>query len=249
MKNLFKTSVLVCVMWGFAACNNNDNPVYSIYDEPAVVESMGELPVIRTAFGKYSVAALANTSVEEGRLLWVAFTVDKGNQPNKEVPTVQNFKYLEIDSTKVIMPADAAEFEACLSDSYSDSIKVAMLYNTYIDEMLFFKFSQKAADNQKFDYELVCNPELENDEKVPTLYIRTKTDNAEMSANKHSSSGQHTVFGIQMSEYIAYYKAKFSGTENPNRIKFNLKYKTGTDKDGKNVYQNFKSNPITWDMK
>ncbi|MDR0834511.1 MAG: hypothetical protein LBN93_10090 [Candidatus Symbiothrix sp.] len=245
MKNLVKASVLLCAILGFAACNNdNGEPVYSIYDEPAVVESVGELPVIRTPYGKYSVPSLASVSLEQGSLLWVAFTVDMNDQPNQEVPNAQNFKYIEIDSTQATMPADVTEFEACLSDSYSDSIEVAMLYNTYIDEMLFFKFTQKAADDQKFTYELICNPAVENGEDVPTLYIRAKKVDAENAPTAKASTEKNTVFGIKMSNYISYYKEKFSGT-----VKFNLKYKTGTDKDGKDIYKAFKSNPIVWDVK
>jgi hypothetical protein len=247
MKKLFQFSVFSVLALGFAACNDDSGePVYSIYDEPAVVESVGETPTIRTAYGKYSVASLANSSsVEEGSLLWVAFMVDMNNQPNKELLAAQNFKYFEIDSTKVTLPADAAEFETYLADSYSDSIELAMMYNTYIDSMLFFKFSQEAAENQKFDYELVCNPEMEDGAlNIPTLYIRSKkADGASTRTWEPAHSGANTIFGFEMSEYITYYKAKFAGP-----VKFNLKYKIGTDKDGKDVYRGFKSNPLTWNV-
>ncbi|GHT51534.1 hypothetical protein AGMMS49982_09210 [Bacteroidia bacterium] len=246
MKKLFKFSVLSVLMLGFAACSSDDGgkPVYSIYDEPAVVESVGELPTIRTAYGKYSVASLANsTSVAEGSLLWVAFMFER-NPSDKELPAAQGFKYFEIDSTKVAVPANAAEFEAYLSDSYSDSIELAMLYNTYIDSMLFFKFTQKAAENQRFDYELVCNPDLERDaQNIPTLYIRTKKVDGPTTRTSQSQ-GANTIFGIEMAEYIAYYKVRFAG-----EVKFHLKYKIGTDKDGKDVYRAFKSNPITWTVR
>lgn len=230
---------------GFAGCNNDDDGkrVYSIYDEPAVVEAVGEQPTIRTAYGKYSVASLANsTSVAEGSLLWVAFMFER-NPSDKELPAAQGFRYFEIDSTKVAVPADAAEFEAYLSDSFSDSIEVAMLYNTYIDSMLFFRFTQKAADTQKFTYELVCNPTLEDGKTAPTLYIRSKKV-GEILPVHQSSARKSTVFGIQMTEYIAGYKEKFASP-----VKFNLKYKIGTDKDGEDVYREFRSNPITWTVR
>ena len=246
MKKLFKFSVLSVLALGFAACNlddDNGRRVYSIYDEPAVVESVGELPTIRTAYGKFSVPSLANsTSVAEGSLLWVAFVFDMNTQSDDKLYAAQNFKYFAIDSAKVALPADAAEFETYLSDSYSDSIELAMLYNTYIDSMLFFKFTQKAAENQRFDYELVCNPDMERDaQNIPTLYIRTKKVDGSTTRASGSSQEAHTIFGIEMTDYIAQYKVKFAG-----EVKFNLKYKIGTDKDGKDVYRPFKSNPITW---
>jgi hypothetical protein len=247
MKKASKISVLLFVLIAvFSACiNDHDEPVFSIYDEPAVVESVGAQPVIRTAYGKYSVPALANASVGAGDLLWVAFIVDMNNQPSRDLLTAQSFRYEAIDSTNVTIPADSTEFVSFLSDSYSDSIAEAVMYNTYIDSMLFFGFRQAAPENGTFDYEMVCNPDLEDGKNIPTLYIRTKKINAvRLAAPSHVR--RNTVFGFRMSEYVQYYRKHVSGS---GPVRFNLKYKIGTGRDGKDVYREFRSNPLSWNIK
>jgi hypothetical protein len=231
----------------FVACkNDHDEPVYTIYDEPAVVEQAGEQPVIRTAYGNYAVPALAGLTVNPGDLLWVAFTVDMNNQPSRELLTAQNFRYKAIDSTTVTIPANTAGFEAALADAYSDSIDAAIMYNTCIDRMLFFAFTQTATGDRTFEYELVCNPDLETGSgNIPTLYIRSRALTA-VAPQQESSSARKTVFGFRMNEYISYYREKISAS---GPVKFNLKYKIGTDRDGKDVYREFKSNPLSWNIK
>jgi hypothetical protein len=46
-----------------------------------------------------------------------------------------------------------------------------------------------------------------------------------------------------MTEFVNYYKQHIS---NDDIVGFNLKYKTGVDEDGKDVYREFRSNPIKW---
>ena len=231
----------------FVSCSDSDNePIYYFYDEPAVVESSNNQTLIRTAHGKFFVTDGESGKLNKGDLLMTSFTVDMGNQSSKDTLNAVSFRYDKTDSTKLTLPAGKEEFESYLTDSFSDSIDLAVLYKSYIDSLLFFNFTQKEASNQAREYELVLNPEIENSNKFPTLYIRAKTTEFDEEDDRSNKGKDKTIFAFDMTEFIDYYRKDISKTES---VTFNLKYKIGEDKDGKDVYREFKSNPIRWDIK
>jgi hypothetical protein len=245
MKNLIKFSVLFLFGLGLAGCLNDDHnkTIYYFYDEPAVIESLGDNSVIRTPHGKFLVPSLGDKSLATGTLLWSAFTV----YPDEAVPghvykKANDFKYKTVDSAKVILPADNAEFNSYLSDNYTAFIYDAVLYRNYIDSLLFFGFYRsEPSDKFAFKYEIIRNPKIESANGYPTFYIRSKKIDL---AEKHFMGGE-TVFAFDMTEFINDYK-----TNNPKKgpVKFNLKYKVGLDEEGKDVYREFRSNPIAWNV-
>ncbi|MDR0546826.1 MAG: hypothetical protein LBG77_04480 [Dysgonamonadaceae bacterium] len=248
MKKLFYFLTLPLLALVFTNCskeNDNSNIVY-FYDEPAVVESTGENAVIRSSHDRFIVPALNNTPLEASDLLFTAFVVDT-DKKNGDYYQANNFKYLRVDSSKVIIPAGKTEFESYLADDYKAFIDEAVLYPDYLDKLLFFGFRRaSSSSNFSFDFEIICNPETESENSYPTLYIRSKkTENATTTA----STGRETVFAFDMTDFIDYYKTRVTGKPETNLIGFNLKYKTGTDEDGKDVYRAFRSNPIRWEIK
>ena len=249
MKKLLTIPFLFVLSLGFVSCLNNDDddPIYYFYDEPALVESLsGNQTVIKTAYGKFFVSEAESSRLEKGDLLWTSFTVDMKNQPSKDTLTAIHFRYDNIDSTEVTIPANKEEFESHLTDIYSDPFDLAVLYKTYIDSLLFFNFTQKEVVNQTREYELVLNPEIENSNNFPTLYIRTKTTEISSTGNLSNKGKEETVFAFDMTKFIDYYRENISKT---TPITFNLKYKIGEDKEGKDIYREFKSNPIPWNLK
>ena len=249
MKKLLVIPFLFILSLGFVSCLDNDDndPIYYFYDEPAIVESLSDdQTVIRTAYGKFFVSEGDSKKLSKDDLIWTSFTVNMSNQPSKDTLTTINFRYENIDSTKVTLPSDKKEFESYLTDSFSDSFELAVLYKTYVDSLLFFNFTQKEAVNQAREYELVLNPEIENRNNFPTLYIRAKTTELSQSENRSNKGKDNTVFAFDMTEFIDYYRKNISKTE---PVTFNLKYKTGEDKDGNDIYREFKSNPIPWNLK
>ena len=248
MKKLLVIPFLFVLSLGFVSClDDDDNPIYYFYDEPAVVESLeNNQVIIKTAYGNFFVSGTENSKLNKGDLLWTSFTVDMNNQPTKDTLTAIHFKYYNIDSTKVTLPTNKKEFESYLTDSFSDSFELAVLYRTYVDSLLFFNFTQKEAPNQTREYELVLNPEIENRNNFPTLYIRAETTELSQSENRSNKGKDNTIFAFDMTEFIDYYRKNISKTE---PVTFNLKYKTGEDKDGNDIYREFKSNPIPWNLK
>ena len=244
--------VLFLLLFQLTSCLNEDDnrkPVYFFYDEPVVVNQMGDNPVVCNESYSFYVPGLAkDTTLKAGYLLWSSFIVDLDN--DKELPaifskfyyTAKNFHYQTVGNSKVIIPADTAEFQSYLSDDYSASIESSFLYRYAIDSLWFFGFRQKDYSSN-FIYELILNPTIEkNGNNYPTLYIRAKQTNVSTSAR---STDGNLVFAFDAADFVKYWKNLNIST---NRVRFNLKYKTGVDANGKDIYRSFMSNPIAWDF-
>jgi hypothetical protein len=226
---------------------SKNNMVYFL-DEPAQVESL-DTELIRSAHGIFKVFSLKNTPLETGNLLWTSFTVDMNEASHSDYYTAIDFHYQVVDSAKVIIPFEPAEFRQYLSDSYTEPIHEAVLYKDYLDKLLFFGFRKgPLADNSMSDYEIILNPEKENGH--PTFYIRSKKTGTTPSYTHtvHESHGKRdeTVFAFDMTEFIAYYEKHISNT---GSVWFNLKYKVGEDNNGNDIYREFRDNPIRWNVK
>jgi hypothetical protein len=239
---LLSIFAFICVL---VSCNDDDNNKYVyFYDEPGIVESMDNDTVIKTAHGKFLVNSLDN-SLEVGDLLWTVFEIDLNSKKqlvdDKSLYTAIAFKCSFVDSSRVIIPADTAAFEEKMSDDYTENIDLAVLYKDYVENLLFFGFQQESSGDTGYVYELFLNPEKEKGTKYPTLYIRAKKHSV-VPASK--SNKRETIFAFDMADFVEYYRDNIS-KDGP--VKFNLKYKTGT-KDGIDVYREFKSNPLHWNI-
>jgi len=255
MKKFFKIfGVLFILLFQFTSCFNYDNnkvSVYYFYDEPAVVDLTGDYPLIRNQFDVFYAPGVANDSIlKAGDLLWTSFIVDLDN--DMKLPSVfsrkyyiaENFKYKIVNSAKVIIPESVEEFESLLSDEYTDSVHFSVLYRYAIDSLWFFGFKHKDSSNQlHYTYELILNPEIEKDGyNSPTLYIRSKQVN-EPDVNQAKDEFGRIVFAFDVADFVNYYRKEISPS---GLVKFNLKYKRGVNADGKDIYREFASNPITW---
>ena len=250
MKSLLKIfGVLFMLLFQLTGCldKNDQQPVYYFYDEPVAVHQKDEYPVVRNEDYLFYVPELVeNTTLKDRDLLWTSFTVDLEDQaPNiyygAHAYTARRFRYQTVDSSKVIIPADVAEFESYMQDDYSAPIELAVLYRYKIDNLWFFGFKQRDQSNQlSHTYELILNPEIEDDgNNYPTLYIRSKQINAE-EAQGGAKSRDGNIFAFDVSDFARY--------SSNGQVRFNLKYKTGVDSDGKDIYKAFMSNPIQWNF-
>jgi hypothetical protein len=246
MKSFIKFFILFFVVFDFTGCMNDDNkdPYYYFYDEPAIVESLGDSVIVRTAYGKFCVPSLKNEVLKTNDILWSSFIVEKNDENKVQMPGNQSyykaagFRYDKVDSAKVKIPANANEFQSYLADNYKEKIDRAVLYKTYVDSLLFFGF-EHSSSSANFDYELFLNPQIESSNGHPTLYIRARL------AQQPKVHHDKTIFAFDMTDFLDYYKKTFPGK---NIVQFNLKYYIET-KDGKDVYREFLSNPLSWQLK
>jgi hypothetical protein len=228
-----------------------DNRVY-FFDEPAVIESMNEgWCIIRSAHDRFEVPGLNNPSLKENDLLWTSFIVNPDKKNTSSVSTcfiASDFNYEKVDSAQVIIPTNTTAFESYLSDDYTAFIHEAVLYKDYLDKLLFFGFRREAfSDNLIFEYEIILNPEIEDSNSYPTLYIRSKKiETNQMNTSAEHKNSRETVFAFDMTAFIDYYKKHISTNDT---IGFNLKYKTGVDEEGNDIYREFQSKPIKWKIK
>ena len=252
MKRFLKIyGILFILLFQFSSCLNDKDdrkPVYYFYDEPATVYQLGEYPFIRNQSYMFYIPGLVdNTTLKENDLLWTSFIVDMDDQEeldflNCKAYTARHFKYKTVDSAKVIIPADIDEFQSYLSDDYAAPMSSSVLYKYAIDSLLFLGFVHQ--NNQSsYIYELILNPEIENN-SYPTLYIRSKQTNAS-AEDQALDQYKRRVFAFDVTDFVTYYREKVSATD---VIRFNLKYKAGIDSSGKDVYKEFMSNPISWNF-
>jgi hypothetical protein len=243
MKRFIKLFILFFIVFDFTSCldDGNSDPYYFFSDEPAVVESLSDSSIVRTAYGKFCVPSLKNEALQTNDILWSSFVVEKKDENKVQMPDngfyykANNFRYVKIDSAKVIIPADTVEFESYLADDYNEKIDRAVLYKTCVDSLLFFEFEHGSA-TANFEYELVLNPVIESSNGHPTLYIRAKASSARTRPDK-------LIFAFDMTGFINYY---WETSSEKNTVQFNLKYYAGTGKDG---YREFLSNPLSWRLK
>jgi len=256
MKSFIKVfGVLFLLLIQLTSCLKDDNdrrPVYYFYDEPVVVDQMGDHPIVRNESYLFYVPGLVdNTVLKAGNLLWTSFIVDLDDQKCADWDadayqhTAKGFRYEMVDSAQVIIPANAEAFNAYLSDDYSAAIGLSVLYNYRIDSLWFFGFRQR--DHSDYVYELILNPEMESGSgNIPTLYIRAKSTGAWTgSSGKAYSRDGNNIFAFDVAGFVDYYRETVS---NSGKVRFNLKYKIGVDANGKDVYRSFMSNPISWDF-
>jgi hypothetical protein len=256
MKKLMKILLLFAGVLMLSNCvdDDNKNNIVYFFDEPAVITSLNEgQGLIYSPHASFEVSFPDDSSLKTGDLLWTAFVVnldEKAPMSSADSRSViyktTNFSYQKVDSSKVIIPADATAFHSYLSDEYTAFIHEAVLYKDYLDKLLFFGFRRDAlSENLILDYEIVLNPEIEAANKYPTLYIRSKKIETTANTSAGRPDKNETVFAFDMTEYIDYYRKNISSS---GVVGFNLKYKTGVDEEGNDTYREFRSNPIKWDI-
>ncbi|MDL2322655.1 hypothetical protein LJC52_01565 [Bacteroidales bacterium OttesenSCG-928-A17] len=250
-KKLFVIPFLFFVSSIFVGCVDESEPVYYFWDEPAIVDNLEDTdPIIRTAHGKFVAPGLAGEEVEKGDILWSQFIVDMENQGNNDPLVATSFRYDKLNKKEIDLPETAEVFNEFLSNDYSEPFQLAELYNTYIDRYLFFGFYPKDNSETKFAYELVCNPEIENSNGYPTLYIRAKkyTEGDEGKGIWLNDGKGRIIAVFDMTEFIDKYGKDLD--DDTKSVKFNLKYKIGTVGEGsEDIYREFVSNPIAWTVK
>ena len=247
VKNLFVIPILFLMTWGFMSCNDNPHSTFFFREEPAIVYDLSgdSYPVIKTAYGNFSVPELVEKNVEEGDLLWTTyFYVTTLDITRGDSLVAQDFRYEEVNEKPVALPENTELFNKFLDDDYSDSIQLAKLYPTYVERYLFFGFYHEDTASNDFIYEIVCNPEIEAANGHPTLYIRAKKALPEELRNSPGISISRIIAAFDMHEFVEKYILEVS--HELKLVRFNIKYKTGIDSEGNDIYREFLSNPITW---
>jgi len=237
-----------------ASCND-ENPIISPYkftDEPAVFTRIGGEPVIHTAHGNFYAPSLASNAPETGALLWTHFSVEISYEsyrlltPDTACYTAKGLTYEPLESSEIIIPCDLESFNSLLFDNYTENIDKAVLYRASIGSFLFFGFTHSdktEQSNRSHDYEIFLEPTEKHENQYPMLYIRSKPVASNM--QHFYNDRNETIHAFDMQQYVEYFRQEVSET---GPVRFNVKYKIGNDNDGNDIYREFNSNPLTWEI-
>ncbi len=223
---------LFALIFGATSCMKKGENISSHLYIPAIVEySFLQQPLLKTSLGTVLAPELSDDLLKPSELLVTNFSVNYDNQPSSEYTTISNVQYVKVESS---YPAATPGGESTTED-YTVPIE-DMLYRDPVVNILFFGFIHTAPGDQKFVYEMTYDSEDTSD--TPTLYIRAKKD-----GEGTETKGAYLYFyAFDMTSYFSSHKT--DATE----IKFNIKYKTGVDDEGKDVYKSWTNNPFIWEV-
>lgn len=226
-----KTRVVIflsVLSFGLAGCLKNDSPNIGYYEGAAIVKDVESAsPIVGVYYNeKVVVPGLAGTGLEKGDLLWSKFYIEEDKQIYNDSTLATGFTYYQIDSSLAKPAVDA-------KSDYTFPIDHAVMWKNHADNIWVFEFAQTAPDGQIFNYEIQYSKESGNTH--PTIFIRSKETNEV----KASNTTVFTQFGVDLTELINDY-----GDKTANIITFNVKYLSGFDSEGNELFTPFQMNPL-----
>ncbi len=240
MKFVFLFSTLS--MFLLTSCLDNVGNSQTFPIDNAVVQYSSYYPgvtFLNTSYGVVAAPELKNQGYSSGDCMFVAFTVDYDNQPSSSYLTASGITkdtYKKIAKTNIFMLDAGSQVISNEIDALSeDSIKTVGLVGSVpcIDNNLFMGFDQLDGESQNYEYTLVYSGSLIDD--VPVLYVCAKKSGT-------SSATPYGDFRYQAFDLTSFL---FQYSDSENKFSFYLKYKTGVDAEGKNVYKSTTEKPIT----
>ncbi len=215
----------------------NDDILKFIY-EPILVESMNSSIAMKTQYG--DILAPQLNQAKPGEYYLTNFMMDTTNRPY----TAYNLEYLKMGADTLSIStalSPSTEYNAYISDlevymqdpEANSLLKLSVLSPTLsicIDST-FFVMAVLGNQDQRYELEMfTLSDALVTPGVVPTFYIRAKTTNAEISKR---------AYALNFSTW-----PKSTTTEGPTPFAINLKYKTGVDASGNEIYADYKKNPV-----
>lgn len=232
---------LACVLGCLTSCID-DKGNYSTYGTDSGViryYSVGSgTPFIDTRMGAFAAPELKDRNYKSGDCLLVSYTVDLDNQPSAYYYTATDVSAVQLDkSTMLLMSGNDTQDDPSYSvDSLSvDSISRISItgITPLIDGNLFLSITQKSPENQKFNYELIYHTDSVYNE-VPVLYVCTEKNGTATGA----ASDRITYHAFDIQALLTRYM------DDSNQVEVYLKYKSGEDADGNNIYKWMYSMPV-----
>ncbi len=190
--------------------------------------------MIETRYGTLLAPELNGKSFFDDDLLWTNFEVNHDNQPYSDATTVSNLVYMQVYSSYIrTVPGGIVtdEYTAPIDHMYPAPALKA------VRKILFCSFGHVAPADQTYAYEMFYDPEETAD--TPTLYVRAKKSNSSTGSNINLK----TCWAFEMTTFATRYKDPSS-----NIVQLNIKYRTGVDDEGKDIYKTLEGSPISWEL-
>jgi len=222
--------ILSMLMLGLASCKDGGDNIVSFWDIPAIVAYDHDInqPTLITSIGTLIAPGMIEP-INEGKVFYgdavlTSFEINYDEQPYPEQFVATLYFIAIIDKT---WPQQTIG-----SDNYSSIENIEgfdrIIYNDENNIVLFFVFKQRAKEDQKFEYIMLYDS---NDtSEIPTVYI--------FASKIGEGSGEEGTFDYIYAFDMSYF---YRSTQ---KQKINVKFKTGEDGEGNNLYGAWRNNPI-----
>ena len=222
----------VCIL-GILSCNTDID--YDVFNDiPAVVgfDYSANQPILITPTEIFIAPELqdyfAYSILVEGEAIFAYFDVEKDQDISEGYRTISNFFYLKTGITK---PIDGAEIDK------EDFIPIEEMYALafVIYDRIFFLYAafDQTAYYRDYIFEMTYDGSLSDG--IPTFSIRGKRDGEAY----NTIAAYRTPYVFDMYNYMINLEK-----DSENKVKINLRYKTGVDDEGNEVWKDCKDNPI-----
>ena len=227
--NKFVVILLVVSISLLCSCLKDDSPKVEYYVGAAVVKNMTSgKPIVEVLNDVIlNVPGLSGENLESGDLLWAKMFIEDDKQTNKDTIFVSAVTYRQIGKSLAIPVAETASEYAC-------AINRALMWRNHAGNFWVFEFEQSAPEEQTFDYEMQFG--VEDGDSYPTVYLRSRKTNTVNGSAKQVV----TNFGFDLTPLIEVY-----ANEKTNTLTFRVKYLTGFDAQGEEMFTSFQQNPVS----
>jgi len=227
-------SVVVLYTGGCFRIENTDD-IFS-YRLPGVMlfTDMMDL-ALHTKAGSFLAPDLENKifsgEIGIGDLLYTIFTVNFSLPPTSSgLYSAYDIYHAVVNTASPSATVDGAS-ETDIYDFPIKDIAVLDFWNYY----LYFAIDHQAPETQQFDFEMTYD--INETANIPTVYLRAGKIGEEIPSTG-STAISTSFFAFNMTELTL----KFMTPD--NRLYINIKFRTGVDNDGNEVFTNFAFNPV-----
>ena len=173
---------------------------------------------------------LSGNNLDFGDLLWVRLFVDETKQTSWNRMVVSEVTHHKKVGSCVAKPVGESDF--------TYPINRAVMWINNVENFWIFGFEQMAPEGQIFEYEMQFGM-VEND-IYPTVFLRSRRVNEVQGNNIFT----YTDFGFDFTPFIKEY-----ANLNTNTFTFRVRYLSGINADGSEIFTSFIQNPITVNIK
>ena len=232
---------LCVLLYGLSGCMKNDNNIEYYSYIPALIGGTISQPLLVTSeaslYAPDLQKHLLSYDLVDGDVVLSWFEIDRDNQPNGDMLTASNVMCAKMEKVR----AQRTSGGASLSNDYHFRINNLSFYDAIFDNhlgnFLFIVFEHYAADEDDFVYEMTY--EINENDPIPTVYVRAKKTGTGI-----VSSGNIEYLGAFDITWMVQEMAS-QGVDS-NKIQFNIKFKTGVDDDGNDVFTSWSKNPFVY---
>ncbi len=233
--------VLTLFTMSFVSCNDDDDPnpnILRFIYEPVIVESNdGGKVSMETQYGEIQAPQLS--IAKAGEYYLTHFFMDTTIRPY----TAYSMEYIRMgaDTLSILAPGTQMSegYDIPITDigifiqdkqaetllKSDEDVKLICLDTTFFIEAA-FEGSEK---EKSHEFELVCSPDsIDATNNLPIFYLRAKSTDQKISKASYALN-LSTAPIVETGEGL---------------IEFNLKYKTGVNSEGKDIYKSYKNNPV-----